>query len=282
MWDNGKDPVSELKEVIRIRAKAMEQFGTANLRAGMPMAMLEDVLVPIYFYHRYQVEAACKLLGGANYTYALNGKPFQPMEPLSRELQLAALETILETLSPSFLQMPEHIVRLIPPRPAGYPFGNELFRKRTGLAFDPLTPAETAADLPLSFLYHPERISRMAMEEEKGFSLADMNDRIVADTWEGPRLSGKQALIQQQTEQVILTYLLAASIDEKASFAARSVMRRQLDELKVWVEEQRKQTREERLIGHYALALERMQAPEKAKPTVHAAIPPGAPIGCSE
>lgn len=282
LWDNGKDPVSELKEVIRIRAKAMEQFGTANLRAGMPMAMLEDVLVPIYFYHRYQVEAACKLLGGANYTYALNGKPFQPMEPLSREVQLAALETILETLSPSFLQMPEHIVRLIPPRPAGYPFGNELFRKRTGLAFDPLTPAETAADLPLSFLYHPERISRMALEEEKGLSLADMNHRMLAATWKAPRLSGKPGLIQQQTEQVILTYLLAASIDEKASFAARSVIRRQLDELKAWVEEQRKQTREERLIGHYALALERMKAPEKAKPTIHAAIPPGAPIGCSE
>jgi hypothetical protein len=41
----------------------------------------------------------------------------------------------------------------------------------------------------------------------------------------------------------------------------------------------KKATTDARLAGHYALALERMKAPEKAKPTLHAAIPPGAPIG---
>jgi hypothetical protein len=282
LWDNGSDPVSELKETIRIRAKALEQFGTGNLRSGMPMAMLEDVLVPIYFYHRYQVEAACKLVGGANYTYALNGKSFEPIKPLDRSIQQQALDAILVTLSPTFLQMPDHIVKLIPPRPAGYAFGNELFRKRTGLAFDPMTPAETAADFPLSFLYHPERLSRLAMEEGNGLSLSDMNKQILDATWKSPRLTGKLALIQQQTEQVILTYLLYASVNEKASFAVRSVLRRQLDQLKIWLDVQRAQSKDERLLGHYALALERMKAPDKARPTIHSAIPPGAPIGCME
>ncbi len=280
LWDNGKDAATELNEVIHVRTKALSQFGQANLLPGMPMAMLEDVLVPVYFYHRYQTEAACKLIGGMSYTYALNRKSFSPMQPLSKEVQINALNIILKTIHPTFLQIPDHIVKLIPPRPAGYPFGNELFRKRTGLAFDPLAPAETAADLPFSFLFHPERISRMATHSEKGLSLAEMIKRVIDITWKSDREKGELALIQQQTEQVLLTYLLASSIDEKASFAARSVIRKTLDDLKLFIEEKRKGSEDEILTGHYAFALERMRSPDKAKPTIHTAIPPGAPIGC--
>lgn len=281
LWDNGKDAVIELQEVINIRSKALSQFGQANLLPNMPLAMLEDVLVPVYFYHRYQTEAACKILGGMSYTYALNGKSFSPMQPLPKEKQVDALSMILKTLEPSFLQMPDHIIKLIPPRPAGYPFGNELFRKRTGLAFDVLSPAETAADLPLSFLFHPERISRMAANIEKGLSLSGMLKQIIDAIWKADRLKGELSLIQQQTEQVLLTYMLASSIDEKASFAARSVIRKTLDDLKLFIEEKKKGATDEILSGHYALALERMKSPDKAKPTIHAAIPPGAPIGCA-
>ncbi len=282
LWDNGKEPVSELKEVIRVRQKALEQFGTKNLRPGMPMAMLEDVLVPIYFYHRYQAEAACKLVGGLDYTYALNGKTFKSISPLPLQTQQQALDVVLKTLEPEFLKIPDHIVKLIPPRPAGYSYGNELFRKHTGLSFDPLAPAETAADLPLSFLYHPERLSRMAQDTGVGMKLSEMNKQMIKATWKAPRRKGFAALVQQQTEQVLLTYLLAASIDEKSSFAAKAAMRKTLDDLKNYIEAQKKAIADDQLAGHYALALERMKAPEKAKPTIHAAIPPGAPIGCME
>ena len=37
------------------------------------MAMLEEVLVPMYFFHRYQTEATAKVIGGLNYRYALRG-----------------------------------------------------------------------------------------------------------------------------------------------------------------------------------------------------------------
>jgi hypothetical protein len=42
---------------MKVRAKALSQFGENNIRKGTPMAMLEDVLVPIYLFHRYQIEA---------------------------------------------------------------------------------------------------------------------------------------------------------------------------------------------------------------------------------
>lgn len=279
LWDNGTDAVAELKDVIKVREKALQQFGRNSIRPGFPMAMLEDVLVPVYFYHRYQVEAACKLVGGVDYNYALNGKLMKNIRPLSPAIQSAALDAVIKTLQPGFLEIPQHIIQLIPPRPAGYSYGNELFRKHTGLVFDPLAPAETAADLPLSFLYHPERLSRLAMDT--GFSLTAMNKKLLDATFRAPRLRGMQGMIQQQTEQVLLTYLLAASMDEKASFAARAAMRKTLDDLKQYVESKRTGAGEQ-MAGHYALLLERMKAPEKAKPSQHTDIPPGAPIGCMD
>jgi hypothetical protein len=279
LWDNGRDAAAELKEVVKVREKALSKFGKNSIRPGYPMAFLEDVLVPVYFFHRYQVEAACKLIGGTDYTYALNGKNMKVTEPVSKERQSAAMDAILSTMTPAFLEVPDDIAKLIPPRPAGYEFTRELFKKHTGLAFDPLAPAETAADLPLSFLFHPERTSRLAQAPAASFTLSDMIGRVVNATWKAPRESGNHALIQQQTEQVVLTYLLAASLDEQASFAARAGARKAVEDLKAWIEGRKKATTDTQLAGHYALALERMKAPEKAKPTLHAAIPPGAPIG---
>lgn len=281
LWDNGKDAVAELQEVSRVREKALKQFGANSLRAGYPMAMLEDVLVPVYFYHRYQVEAVCKLVGGMDYTYALNGKANKKLEPLPRDQQLRALDAALQTIQPAYLEMPQHILELIPPRPSSYGNERELFTKRTGLAFDALSPAETGADLPLSFLFHPERISRMAINQGKGLTLDEFLNRVVNATWKSARKTGMQGLIQQQTEQVVLTYMLAGSVDEKISFAGRAGIRKALDELKTYIEAQKK-TAAGISAGHLSLALERMKAPEKAKPTIHAAIPPGAPIGCEE
>ncbi len=89
-----------------------------------------------------------------------------------------------------------------------------------------------------------------------------------------------EGVIQQQTEQVLLTYLLAASIDEANSYGVRSVLQKQLSDLKKYLEAQQKINLS--LAGHYQLALERMKAPKEAKPTIHKEIPPGAPIGCEE
>ena len=37
------------------------------------MSSIEEVLVPMYLLHRYQIEAASKVLGGIEYNYALKG-----------------------------------------------------------------------------------------------------------------------------------------------------------------------------------------------------------------
>jgi hypothetical protein len=282
LWDNGSNAVTELKNVNRVRAKALADFGIHNIKPGMPMAMLEDVLVPVYFYHRYQLEAVTKIVGGLYYTYALRGDGQPVTKVVSKEEQRAALNAVIDCLDPKFLQLPQSIVDIIPPRPAGYPFTRELFKKRTGLVFDALSPAETAADLALSFLFNSERLSRMAINEgsSDGLGIAEMIRTLVDKTWKAPKQTGMLKLIQLQTEQVLLTYLLSASINENNSFAVKSVVKKYLDDLKNYIESQLKFTTDETLKGHYLLALDRMKTPADAKPTLHKEIPPGAPIGC--
>lgn len=282
LWDNGSDAVVGLKEVMKVRSKALSQFGEKNIRTGMPMAMLEDALVPVYFFHRYQIEAAIKLVGGMNYNYAIRGDGQLITKALSKEEQKRALNTVIDCLDPKFLELPDRIAQLIPPRPAGYNFSRELFRKRTGLAFDVLSPAETAADLPLSFLFNTQRLSRMAQYEvqHNGLGVGDMINTLISKTWKATRQSGVQKLIQLQTEQVLLTYLLAASVNDNNSFIVKSVLQTVLSDLKTFIEGQGKTSLDETYKGHLLLALERMKDPAAAKPTIHKEIPPGAPIGC--
>jgi hypothetical protein len=122
LWDNGQSAVVELKEVMKVRTKALAQFGEKNIRPGMPMAMLEDVLVPVYFFHRYQLEAATKLVGGMNYTYALRGDGQLVTESVPKKTQLDALDAIIDCINPKVLILPDTIAKIIPPRPTGYDF----------------------------------------------------------------------------------------------------------------------------------------------------------------
>jgi hypothetical protein len=62
LWDNGANAVDELDRLMKVRAAALQRFGTANIRQGAALATLEDVLVPLYLGHRYQAEAAVKLI----------------------------------------------------------------------------------------------------------------------------------------------------------------------------------------------------------------------------
>ena len=282
LWDNGGDAVTELKEVMKVRAVALVHFGEKSIRPGMPMAMLEDVLVPAYLLHRYQLEAVTKIIGGMYYTYALRGDGQVVTKALSREDQLKALQAVIDCIDPKLLVLPESITKLIPPRPAGYDFTRELFKKRTGLAFDALAPAETAADFPLSFLFNSERLSRMAQYEVSGgLGVHEMLRVLLAQTWKADRRTGMEAMVQLQTEQIVLTYLMALATDESASFAARAAGQKALADLKTFIEEQKKTAKEESYLAHLTLALERLKSPDKAKPAAqHKEMPPGAPIGC--
>src|SRR5699024_5973836 len=161
LWDNGDDAVEQLGHVMKVREIALDNFSESNIPTGTPMAKLEDVLVPIYLYHRYQLDAAAKLIGGLNYSYNLRGDGQAGPEPIVDSQQRDALDAMLQTISPDALQMPDNIIKLIPPRPLGYYGSRELFNSHTDPAFDPLGAAETAANMTTELLFNPERAARL-------------------------------------------------------------------------------------------------------------------------
>lgn len=282
LWDNGKDPIEELKVVNAVRAKAMADFGEKNIRQGQPMALLEDVLVPIYNYHRYQIEAVAKLVGSMDYRYALRGDGQLITAPVSNETQQKALEAAIECLSPSYLTLPESIIAIIPPRPTGYAANRELFRKRTGLAFDPMSAAESAADFPISLLLNAERANRLVEHKARngGLGLTEVLTTLIDKIWKAPFVSGLEKQVQVQTQQILLTHLMALSVSENATYNTKSLTAKALKDLKAHLETIQKTTTDTDLLAHIDLALERMKNPMAAKTVVHREMPPGAPIGC--
>jgi hypothetical protein len=112
-----------------------------------------------------------------------------------------------------------------------------------------------------------------------GLGVDEMVGVLMNRTWKSPRLNGLEGLIQKQNEQLLLTYLLAASVSTSASFATKAAMTNAINDIKTYAEAQLKITKDEPYKGYLLLALERIKAPETAKPTMHLAQPPGSPIG---
>lgn len=165
LWDNGGDAAAELERVMDVRRAALARFGENAIRRGRPLATLEEALVPLYLHHRYQTIAAAKAIGGVDYSFALRGDGREAHRPVPAAAQERALAAVLKTLRPSELAVPKTILDRIPPRPAGYDTNRELFARHTGVAFDPIAPAEAAAGISLSALLDPDRAARLVAQK---------------------------------------------------------------------------------------------------------------------
>ena len=235
LWDSGSNAVDELNRVMQVRAAALKRFGEDNIREGAPLATLEDVLVPIYMYHRYQVEAASKLVGGMDYTFALRGDGQIPTQIVAPAEQRRALAAVLSTLKPEALALPESLLRIIPPRPPEYPRGREDFKIHTSPAFDALSPAESAAQHVLQFLFNPERAARLVefhARDSANPGLDEVLDAVLKATWKARRGGGYNAQIANAVDDVVLYDLMALSANDHASDEVRAIASFKLKELK--------------------------------------------------
>jgi hypothetical protein len=286
LWDNGANVVDGLANVMKVRAAALRRFGENNIREGAPMATLEDVLVPLYMYHRYQVEAAAKLVGGEDYTFSLRGKGDTNPQIISPEEQRRALNAVLNTLKPESLALPESVLRLIPPRPPGYPRTREDFRIRTFPNFDALAPAEAFADHVCDFLLNQERAARLVEYHARdarypGFD--EVLDKIIASTWKAPVGAGYNAEIQRTVNMVVLLDLMSLASGERASNQVRAIAEFRLAVLKSWLIQQQDLTRDENqraFLAYAANQIKRFQEDPKKMNLTKANDPPdGQPIG---
>ncbi|MBN8664539.1 MAG: zinc-dependent metalloprotease [Chitinophagales bacterium] len=280
LWDNGKDPVVELNNVLQVRKKALAQFSEKAIRPNTPESRLEEVLVPVYNYHRYQVEAVTKLIGGMYYDYSVRGGNQEKPKPLETALQQRALDAALYCLSPDVLTIPPQIAAMIPPRPPMYYNVGELFPKRTGMSFDGLAAAEALTDYTLRFLFNTERANRLvqlkAQYNTPGWD--DVLDAIIAQTWQRPWQKGIQGEVQMQTAQMVLTWTLGLSQAENSNYAVKAICFDRLEKLKALCNKQLNSDPSRKHLYRYAI--ERIEKPKEIQLPQHRELPPGAPIGC--
>ncbi len=226
LWDNGADPVAQLAEVYRVRERALERFGARNLRAGTPLARLEDVLATVYLHHRYQLAAAAKAVGGIDYRHALAGDGQRGVRVIGAERQRRALGLLLDATEPRFLDLPDEVLRLLTPRPPENAPSREQFGGRTGPAFDALGVAATGADLVYAALFEPARAARLVDFHRRDADLPALEevvdtaiDRAFVDT---VTLSPRQAEIARVVQRALVDRLVLLAEDADAAPWVRS------------------------------------------------------------
>ncbi len=286
LWDNGANAVDELNRVMQVRKMALDNFSEKKIPLGTPMATLEEVLVPVYMFHRYQTEATAKVIGGAFYTYAARGDGQKIYEPVAAAEQTRALNALLATLKPENLVIPERILKLIPPRPFGYDENpREVFKRRTGLTFDPMGPPEAAANMSLRLLLHSERASRLVSQHAINPALPGLDaviDNTISKTWKNPPQNSYLAEVSRTVNNLFLKQLMTLAADKQASDQARSVALLKLTELKTWLLGNVAKVTDATWKAHYAFALEQLKNydinTKEINTSTPLAPPDGAPI----
>jgi hypothetical protein len=292
-WDNGKHPVDELERVMQIRAIALDGFSEKRIPMWAPMATLEEALVPVYLFHRYQVEAAASCLGGLYYNHKLRGDVQKNPEIVEPEEQQRALEALLQTILPMNLAIDDKILDIIPPRAPGYRQTRELFPGHTGSTFDPLGAAEVAADLTIRLILHPERAARLVdhhSRDNKYPGFGNVLDQLITFTWKSPFKSGKFAEIQRVVNSVLLYNVMSLVAYEENAPQVRALAFMKLEELKNWLRWQLNMRKNNEYVvedpdqrAHFLYAIGKIELFQKdpSKITLPAPLstPPGAPIG---
>ena len=176
LWDNGANSTQGLLDVIEVRRAAMNQFGVDNVKVNDSYEKLEDLFVLIYFYHRYQTEAAIKTIGGLDYGYGLRNELSKPTVSVSAEVQRKSLETILKTTELEFLAIPKDKMALFPARVNR---GRESFKTLTGSTFDPISAAVASYGQMLELLLNSQRANRLI--NQKGLEVNQLSFEEVLD-----------------------------------------------------------------------------------------------------
>jgi hypothetical protein len=240
LWDNGVSAVAELKRISEIRKLTLANFDERKLRTGTPMSSLEEVFVPMYMFHRFQVEAASKVLAGVNYRFSVKGEKNLETLPVNGKEQREALAALLQTIQPDFLKVPDAVLKLTPPRAFGYDANpRETFKRRTGLVFDPLGPPEAAAGLTLRMLLSPERLSRLVIQSSIDASLPSLEevlDQLMTATWKSttPRVA-YNGEIERLVEKLILSQWIDLSRNKEVTPQVRAIVGLKIQELKSWL-----------------------------------------------
>jgi hypothetical protein len=295
LWDDASTPQEFLEHQTAVRRVALSRFGLRNIRAGEPVATLQERLAPLYFWHRFALNGVTKTIGGMTYANTVRGDAQTATHPIAGVQQRAALSALLAELQPGELAIPDTVLNLLGPRPSGYdgPVNNsnspvgELFRGRTDPAFDELSAARTLSQMIVDGILQRERAARLVAFASRGanmLTLGETIDSLVARTWDARDAGAtpKTSALRRVTQRAVADRLLALAADADAAPEVRAVAEYEIARLRPVA--QRKSSGGDTMsrahwmtiAGDFARWLDRRELP---KPTPALAPPPGDPFG---
>ena len=284
LWDNGKSASVGLEDIIKVRNKAISNFSEYNIRKNQPFSVLEDVFVPLYFLHRYQTEAAVKLIGGLEYNYATRGDNQTIVNQIGYLQQSDALNSVFRTIKAEFLAIPKNKLNLFPPRAFGYPRSRESFKSNMGVRFDPISIASTASGMTFSLLFNPERMNRLILQKSlnnSSLSISEVFDRLISYTFKVNNENLYINEIQQTVNHKALEYLMNLVVSNDCLFQVKDAASKAIDSIEKLLSS--KAYKDFTYNSYYKNLIKNFKSnPEKYVMSKSLKIPDGSPIGSSE
>jgi hypothetical protein len=265
---------------------ALNRFGTDVLAQGLPLSEIRNVFPPIYLYHRYQVEAAAKALGGVMFAYEVNGPDVSGVTDYDPAQQRRALEALAQTLEPARLDISDATLALLTPSPFtdfDAIAQREQFETDQYPAFSRANAAAAAGRITLSAMLAPARLARL--EEQAARNPDALNpeavlarvDSVVFDAPrdEPTRLAPLREALQDEYVRQLLR--VAGGSTPSAARLARSA----LSDLMTELSGRRTRVSDSQAVALRAQIEAGLQAIDEGRtlsiPSTD--IPPGSPIG---
>lgn len=286
LWEYGTNVIDQMDHILEIRRTALNNFDEEVIRMGRPMADLENALVPIYLYHRYQIEAVSKLIGGVNYAYNLRGDGQTNPQIVDGDLQRDAVHTLIQTLLAETLALPENILDIIPPQPAQTPYSREHFRGYSNPMLDPVAMAEVAANHAATMIFNPERGARLTTQSARNPELPglmEVVEEVLNATILGEMNEGYHGSIQRGINMAVFRNLVGLASHENASPDVKAITKMVLENLQVSLTERIFEIDDPTWNAHFNYILDLIEQykedPESFSTPPAPYTPPGSPIG---
>ena len=227
LWDNGELPYKELNKLLKVRDLALKNIDLDNLVDGEPYDRIEDILVPIYMLHRYQIEASAKAIGGVDYLYFVKNKNNDKVKFVDSKLQRKSLESLLNVLKPKNLVLPNNLIDILSPRSFRNPRTRENFVSNTGVAFDYINTSSSLINHTLTFLLNPERINRINQQNIFGDDILTLENylaEISKSIFDNKKLNTYEKSVNNNTSSLYLDHLFMAFNNSRTNDLSKSII----------------------------------------------------------
>ncbi|MEM8984035.1 MAG: zinc-dependent metalloprotease, partial [Pseudomonadota bacterium] len=237
---------------------------------------LATVFAPLYLYHRYQVDAAAKFIGGAFFNYALNTQDNSEVRWVTAAEQRRALTVLLRTLRGETLSIPSRITTLLtPPLDASEPVqARERFGSRLRPLFDRGRAAGAAARVTFNALLAVPRLNRVeaanSREPSIDFSVGEILDATGATVFG----TYEDSIVANAVRDGYITQLLMVFANPDTLPAVRASVFAELSE-------RQRRLRRGNAISQLLARRITTELESASDPVTATEVPPGSPIGSS-